>query len=52
MTIAKAPTVSLKDLPGLKKAYANCEEEIFTYNGHKLLKSYARYLIEYLEGLK
>ena len=37
-------------LPALKEAYEKCAPgEVFIFEGHELLKEYARYLIEYLE---
>jgi hypothetical protein len=47
--------ISPEDLDGLKIAYEKAKDqhrEEFTYKGHVLLTSYAKYLIEYLELLK
>lgn len=38
-------------LKRLKKAYEECKGEWFIFEGHKLLKVYAKYLIEYAEGV-
>lgn len=48
-------SISLADLPALKKAYEQAvkdKKEQFNFNSHPLLVSYAKYVIEYLEGLK
>ena len=35
----------------LKKAYAACKDETFVFEGQHLLKGYAKYMIQYLEGI-
>ena len=42
--------ISIEDFKELKRLYAECVEETFIFKGEELLKSYAKYLIEYLEG--
>ena len=49
------PTINFnrKSLASLKEAYARCVEakcETFEWEGNTFLASYAKYLIEYLEG--
>lgn len=36
-------------LERLKKAYAACQSDSFHFDGCEYLKSYAKYLIEYLD---
>ena len=39
-----------ESIPALRSAYEKCAPgEVFMFEGHELLKEYARYLIEYLE---
>lgn len=42
-------TFTPESLKKLKLAYAECEGETFVFDGNMYLKSYAKYLIEYLE---
>ncbi|MFA6971809.1 MAG: hypothetical protein WC208_10460 [Gallionella sp.] len=37
-------------LKKLKKEYEACNSGTFSFEGHILVKEYAKYLIEYLEG--
>lgn len=39
-----------KKLEEFKKLYASCTEDVFVFEGHEFLKSYAKYLIEFLES--
>lgn len=34
-----------------KKLYATSQEEVLTFEGQRILKSYAKYLIEYLDTI-
>jgi hypothetical protein len=48
-------TVTLYDLPALKKAYKKAvevESEAFLFKETLVLTKFAKYLIEYLESLK
>lgn len=36
-------------LESFKRAYDKCESDTFEFDGHTFLKSYAKYMIEYLE---
>jgi len=38
-----------KKLAELKKAYNNCTEKTFVFDGQEILKAYAKYMIEFLE---
>lgn len=40
----------LKDLKLAYKIACECEMDVFRFEGHDFVVSYARYLIEYLEG--
>ena len=40
-----------EDVIDLRKAYENCEKEVFVFKGSPFLKAYAKYLLEYLEGI-
>lgn len=45
-------TVTIKDLPALKKAYKKAVEknkDYFVYRDSEFITSYAKYLIEFLE---
>ena len=44
--------VTINDLDDLKKAYENCTDDSFEFKGSEIIKAYAKYLIEYLEGAK
>lgn len=47
-------TFDRQKLINLKRAYTNAlkdSKEIFVFEGQQILTAYARYLIEYLEGL-
>jgi hypothetical protein len=37
-------------LKQLKRMYDECEGESFMFEGHEVLKAYAKYMIEYLEN--
>lgn len=39
-----------KDIKDLRKAYQSCQGDRFEYRGKTLLKEYAKYLLEYLDG--
>lgn len=42
--------ITFEDFKNLKKKYKTCKKgEIFIFKGQKILKEYAKYLIEYLE---
>lgn len=43
--------ITIKDVPALRKAYDNCPDETFEFKGNPVYKPYAKYLLEYLEGL-
>ena len=44
-------TITPKELEILKSKYKACEEDgLFRFKNHELLKSYAKYLIQYLES--
>lgn len=50
----KMITIGLKDLPAFKKAYGvavGLEMPEFTFRGARILLSYAKYIIEYLESV-
>tara|TARA_B000000460_G_C21452884_1_gene364567 strand:+ start:490 stop:660 length:171 start_codon:yes stop_codon:yes gene_type:complete len=40
-----------EDIEGLKKAYQGCQGDRFEYQGKTFLKEYAKYLLEYLDGI-
>ena len=42
-------TFDIAKLKQFKKAYNLATEEVFIFEGQEFLKSYAKYLIEYLE---
>lgn len=43
--------ITLEDVPALRKAFNACEGETFFFKGHEIYKPYAKYVLEYLEGL-
>lgn len=50
----RKPTINWtpEKLAKLKLLYAECEDGgVFQFEGHDILKSYAKYLIEYLDGV-
>lgn len=55
MTDMNHTNLSFGDLPKLKKEYKKAVaegKESFTFKGGELLTDFAKYCIEYLEGLK
>jgi len=42
-------SINALEFEELKRLYNNCKGETFMFKGKEILKSYAKYMIEYLE---
>jgi len=53
--MAKKRSIDHSNIEAFRKAYENCEgpdNTVFVFEGNKVLKGYAKYLLQYWDGMQ